>query len=105
MENQTQSGAALPSHDLFAVFDRRCDNMPTKKCSIEIFKDGEWIACEWNPRTSESQADAGYLGTASTTTRPLQIGFHAWAQNDSEFRYFCLPANDQGEAQHPATKL
>ena len=93
MENQTHTGAALPSHALFAVFDRKETDLPTKKCAIEIFMEGEWLPCEWNPRTPESQANAGYLGTARTTARPLQIGFHAWEQNDSEFRHFCLPAN------------
>lgn len=81
------------SHTLFAVFDRKVDALPTEKCTIEIFTDGDWLACEWHPRTPESQADAGYLGTAKTIARPIQIGFHAWEQNDSEFRHFCLPAN------------
>lgn len=92
MEN-TIGEAALPTHELFAVFDRKVDALPIEKRAIEIFKDGEWLACEWSPRTSETQADAGYLGTAMTTARPIQIGFHAWEQNDSEFRHFCLPAN------------
>lgn len=91
--NQPTDSDAFPSRALFAAFDRKVDALPTEKCAIEIFKDGEWISCEWNPRTPESQADAGYLGTARTTARPVQIGFHAWEQNDSEFRYFCLPAN------------
>lgn len=98
MENQTHTGAALPSHALLAAFDRKVDALPTKKGTIEIFVDGEWLACEWNPRTPETKADAGYLGTARTTGRPIQIGFHAWEQNDSEFRFYCLPAN--GKMSH-----
>ena len=82
-----------PSHDLYRVFDRTVDALPTQKCDVEIFKHGKWITCEWTPRTPESQADDGYLGTATTINRHYQIGFHAWEQNDSEFRYFCIPTN------------
>lgn len=93
MKNQPQSGAALPSHDLFAVFDRRETALPKNDCAIEIWKDGEWLPCSWHPRTPKSEADAGYLGTARTSHRPIQIGFHAWEKNEWEFIYFCLPAN------------
>ena len=82
-----------PSHTSLLVFDRKVDAMPSGKCAIGIFNDGEWLDCEWNPRTADSQADVGYIGTARTTDSTIQIGFHAWEQNDSEFRYFCLPQN------------
>jgi hypothetical protein len=100
MENQTHTGAALPGHAFFAVFDRKADALPAEKCAIEILKNGEWVACEWHPRTPESEADAGYLGTAWATRTPPKIGYHAWEQNDYEFRYFCLPAN--AEVRHGA---
>ena len=77
----------------FPVFDRKVDALPNDKCAIEIFNDGEWLACEWIPRTTNIQSDVGYLGTARTTSSTIQIGFHAWEQNNSEFRYFCLPEN------------
>ena len=80
-----------PSHPLFPVFDRKVDALPNDNCAIEIFNDGEWLACEWNPKTTDSQADVGYIGTARTTDSPIQIGLHAWEQNNSEFQYFCLP--------------
>ena len=85
----------LPSHALLTVFDRRATDLPTEKCAIEIWLGGGWIACEWHPRTPDSQADFGYLGTAITTARRFQSGFLAWAQNSAEFLYFCLPAHDK----------
>jgi len=84
-----------PSHTLFPVFDRKVHALPNEKCAIEIFNEGEWLACEWNPRATDSQADVGYLGTARTTAGTIQIGFHAWEQNNSEFQYFYLPNNNQ----------
>jgi hypothetical protein len=84
---------ALASYDLIAVLDRFQTPLPTHKCAIHIFKDQEWIACEWNPRTPETQTDESYLGTARTVNRPIQIGFHAWAKNEHEFRYFCISEN------------
>ena len=85
------SNGLHPSHTSFLVFDRKVDALPNDKCAIEIFNDGEWLACEWNPRTTDSQADVGYIGTARTTSSTIQIGLHAWEQNNSEFRYFRLP--------------
>ena len=93
--SQNEGKNLNPSHISLPVFDRKVDALPNDKCAIEIFNDGEWLACEWNPRTTDSQADVGYIGTARTTDSPIQIGLHAWEQNDSEFRYFCLPANDR----------
>ena len=82
-----------PSHTSLTVFDRKVDALPSDKCAIEIFNDGEWLACEWNPRAADSEDDVGYIGTAITTDSTIQIGWHAWEQNDSEFRYFCIPQN------------
>lgn len=92
-----------PSHPLFPVFDRKVDALPNDKCAIGIFYDGRWLACEWNPRTADSQADVGYIGTAITTDSTIQIGFHAWEQNDSEFRYFCLPQNNEIDGRQPSS--
>ena len=76
--------------------DRNQEGMPAHKCLIEIWVHGEWLECEWCPRTKGSEADDGYLGTARTTSRPIQIGFHAWRQNDHEFReYKILGANSE----------
>ena len=88
-----------PIHTLLAVLDRKVDALPNEKCAIEILHEGEWLACEWNPRATDSQAGVGYIGTARTTASTIQIGFHAWEQNNSEFQYFCLPENAQGEAR------
>ena len=84
-----------PSHPLFPVYDRKVDALPHEKCAIEIYNDGRWLACEWHPKATDSQADAGYIGTARTTSRTIHVGYHAWKQNDSEFRYFCLPDNTE----------
>jgi len=89
------SNGLHPSHTSLPVFDRKVDALPNEKCAIEICNDGEWLACEWHPRTADSQADVGYIGTARTTDSPIQIGLHAWEQNNSEFRYFCLPENNE----------
>ena len=91
--SETYKELRHPSYTLLSYFDRKVDALPNEKCAIEIFYDGEWLACEWNPRTTDSQADVGYIGTARTTSSTIQIGLHAWEQNDSEFRYFCLPEN------------
>lgn len=80
----------FPKHDALDVLDRKADSLPSEECTIEIFNDGEWLRCLWNPRTPESIADDGYLGTARTTDLRIQIGFHAWKNNDHEFRYFCF---------------
>ena len=88
-----------PTHDSLTVLDRRVDALPTEKCDIQIFADGEWVAGVWNPRTPESKTDTGYLGTvwASVPCRigsseyVAQIGLHAWEQNESEFLFYCLP--------------
>ena len=76
--------------------DRNQEGMPAHKCLIEIWVHGEWLECEWCPIKKGSEADDGYLGTARTTSRPIQIGFHAWRQNDHEFReYKILGANSE----------
>jgi hypothetical protein len=89
----------LPFHDSLTVFDRRIHVLPTEECAIEIFVDGGWLMGVWYPRTPASKADAGYLGTVRTSTpfrigsyeRVVQLGFHAWEQNASEFLFYCLP--------------
>lgn len=83
--------------------DRHQDGMPSQKCMIAIWVDGEWLECEWHPRKEDSEADEGYLGTARTTSRPIQIGFHAWRQNDHEFRdYKILGDNAEVRCGHAA---
>lgn len=94
------SGVELaPSHPSLHVHDRKVDGLPAERVTIEIFTEGEWLACQWHPREPDSQADAGYLGTARTMASPIGIGFHAWEQNDSEFRYFCIPTNSQDRSR------
>lgn len=39
MENQTQSGAALPSHDLFAELDAQIDVWETKARTLDGMRD------------------------------------------------------------------
>jgi len=86
---QTGGSQAVVQEPLVSPpIDRHQKGMPSHKCIIEIWVDGEWLECEWHPRTEDSKADDGYLGTARTTSRPIRIGFHAWRQNDHEFRYY-----------------
>jgi hypothetical protein len=87
---------SVANSDLFAVYDRRETPLPKENCSLEIWNDGEWVPCEWHPRTVTTKAAAGYLGTARTTTRRIQIGFHAWEQNEWEFTHYRIPAANAG---------
>lgn len=78
--------------------NRRIDPLPTNECVMEVITndvDGQHIdLCEWRPRTEDSDAGEGYIGTAKVIAGKWKgIGFHAWEQNDSEFLYYKLMSN------------
>ena len=80
-----------PPHPDLAVFDRKVTPLPIAQRRILMWADNAWLLCDWFPRTETSKADKGYLGTARTVEQSVHTGYHAWEQNDSEFRFFCLP--------------
>lgn len=64
-----------------------------RQCKIAIVTTDGVRICNWfpfNPKnyTVDNMPAEGYLGTARTIDSPIQIGFHAWQQNDSEFLFY-----------------
>lgn len=84
----------------FGFLNRHVDGLPTEERLIAvIIKDvnGEQVdLCNWKPFDPKRYhpdhlPGDGYLGTAYITTSPFfGIGFHAWAQSDSEFVHYAL---------------
>ena len=83
--------------------NRKNTPLPEEKCIMEIIHYNapigeEVLLCEWEPYIGEHATgrnvgrlpSTGYLGTASTIDQKINIGFHAWQQNDSEFIYYKL---------------
>lgn len=74
--------------------DRRIEGLPKNPCVVEIIThDGNQYQCVWKPFNESEVKDPkpyeGYLGTAEVITGEYKgIGFHAWAQNVSEFVYY-----------------
>lgn len=77
--------------------NRNVDPLPTEISKIKIIVmdvDGEHIhLCKWEPfdksqYIGRQMPGTGYLGTARTIDRKINIGFHAWDQNNSEFIYY-----------------
>lgn len=76
--------------------NRHTDGLPKKECIIFILYNDqhtvEEIECTWKPfeknnYPENNQPAKGFLGTA-TRNKGIQIGFHAWMQNDYEFIYY-----------------
>ncbi len=70
--------------------NRNVDGLPEKKCIVNAVTndvDGEHVLiCEWEPKQVSA---TGLLGTLRLLEGPHKgIGFHAWAQNNSEFIYY-----------------
>ncbi len=84
--------------------NRHLDGLPKEKCFVEvvtrdfsgthIFK-GEWRPYDDNnPRIFEDRPSEGYLGTFKVLQEDgFGIGFHAWADSDSEFVYYRVLKN------------
>lgn len=76
--------------------NRHIDGMPEAKCVIEVVKndiDGEHLyKCIWEPYDESSygviKPYEGFMCSAKVISRPIQIGFNVWEQNDSEFVYY-----------------
>ena len=73
--------------------DRKKFGMPIEQCFIEIQYGVDEIECRWEPPNNKrliSYSD-GYLGSAMVISGNYKnVGFNAWEQNDSEFRYYRL---------------
>lgn len=83
--------------------NRKNTPLPKEKCIMEIINYNapigeEILLCEWEPYSGEHAIgrnvgelpSTGYLGTACTIDQKINIGFHAWQQNESEFIYYKL---------------
>jgi hypothetical protein len=78
--------------------NRNTNGLPTEPTTMKVITkdvDGERVyLCKWNPFDKSQYRDIhmpgkGYLGTAKVIEgRYKGIGFHAWAQNNSEFVWY-----------------
>lgn len=75
--------------------NRHLKPLPQKSCIMfVIIKDseGERIhLCKfipYNENYMKEYTSDGYLGTAHTIDRAINIGFYAWEQNNDEFTYY-----------------
>jgi hypothetical protein len=66
--------------------DRKDTPLPEQEKHVIILKQDNYYLCRWVPYDGVSDAHKGYLGTAKCLE--TGIGYHAWEQNDSEFRYY-----------------